>query len=62
MSGDHPNYCNVEIGQNTKKSPGDSRRLAVILDFSRKPPANADGQNSQMNKIITTYQPRSIIK
>ena len=28
-SGDHPNYTIVEIGQNTKKSPGDSRTLAV---------------------------------
>ena len=29
MSGDHSNYSIVEIGQNTKKSPEDSRRLAV---------------------------------
>ena len=26
-SGDHPNYC--IIGQNTEKSPGDLRKLAV---------------------------------
>ena len=25
----HPNYSIVEIGQNTKKSPGDLRRLTV---------------------------------
>ena len=29
MGGDHPNYSIVEIGQNTEKSPGDLRRLAV---------------------------------
>ena len=29
ISGDHPNYSIVEIGQNTEKSPGDLRRLAV---------------------------------
>ena len=29
-SWDHPNYSIVEIGQNTEKSPGDFRRLAVI--------------------------------
>ena len=29
MIRDHPNYRIVEIGQNTKKSPGDLRRLAV---------------------------------
>ena len=28
-SGDHPNYSNVEIGQNHDKSPEDLRRLAV---------------------------------
>ena len=28
-SGDHPNDGIVVIGQNTKKSPGDSRELAV---------------------------------
>ena len=27
--GDHPNYSIVEIGQNTKKSPGDLRKHAV---------------------------------
>ena len=29
MNRDHPNYNIVEIGQNTYKSPGDLRRLAV---------------------------------
>ena len=29
MSGDHPNYNIIENGQNTEKSPGDFRRLAV---------------------------------
>ena len=29
MSGDHPNYSIVEIGQKTEKSPGDLRRLAA---------------------------------
>ena len=29
MGGDHPNYSIGEIGQNTKKSHGDLRRLAV---------------------------------
>ena len=28
-SEDHPNYSIVEIGQNTKKSPGNLRRLVV---------------------------------
>ena len=27
--GDHPNYSTIENGQNTEKSPGDLRRLAV---------------------------------
>ena len=28
-SGDHPNYCIIENGKNTKNSPGELRRLAV---------------------------------
>ena len=28
-SGDHPNYKIVDISQNTEKSPGDLRRLAL---------------------------------
>ena len=28
-SGDNPNYSSIENGQNTEKSPGDLRRLAV---------------------------------
>ena len=28
-SRDHPNYSIIKIGQNSEKSPGDSRRLAV---------------------------------
>ena len=30
MSEDYPNYYIIENGQNTKKSPGDLGRLAVI--------------------------------
>ena len=29
MSGDHPNYSTFKISQNTERSPGDMRRLAV---------------------------------
>ena len=28
-SGDHPNYCIIEIGQNTEKSPGDLLSLRL---------------------------------
>ena len=28
-SGVYPNYCIIEIGQNTEKRPGDMRKLAV---------------------------------
>ena len=34
MSGDHPNNI-VEIGQNTEKSPGDLRKLAVTQTLVR---------------------------
>ena len=39
MSGNHPNYRLIKIGQNTKKSPG-------------KPSANGGVKNSQMSIII----------
>ena len=29
-NGDHPNYCIIEIGQNTGNSPGDLRRHLVV--------------------------------
>ena len=29
MSGGHPNYYTIEIGQNTEKSSGDLKRLAL---------------------------------
>ena len=40
-SGDHPNYCIIEIGQNTEKIPG----LEAIVVIQT--PASADGKNSQ---------------
>ena len=43
-SGDHSNYSIVEIGQNTKKSPGDLRRLTV----TKTPVRN----HQQMRKIF----------
>ena len=36
-SGEHPNYCIIEIGQNTEKSPGDLRILAVTQTLVRAP-------------------------
>ena len=35
-SGDHPNYCIIEISQNTEKSPGDLRKLVVTQTPVRK--------------------------
>ena len=29
MNGDHPNYYIIKNGQNTEKSPGDSKRFAI---------------------------------
>ena len=34
-SGDHPNYYIIENGQNTEKSPGDLRKLAVAQTHVR---------------------------
>ena len=35
-SGDYPNYVIIKIGQNTKTSPGDLRRFAVIKTHVKK--------------------------
>ena len=45
-SGDHPNDSIIENGQNTEKSPGDLRRLAVS-QIPGKPSAKTDVKNSQ---------------
>ena len=45
-SGDYPNCNIVEIGQNTEKRPGHSRRLAVT---SEKLSSIAGGKNSRNN-------------
>ncbi len=34
-SGDHSNYCIIENGQNTEKSPGDLRRFAVAQTLEK---------------------------
>ena len=34
-SGDHPNYCIIEIGQNAEKSPGNLRRVVVTQNSVR---------------------------
>ena len=52
-SGIHPNYSIVEIGLNTKKSPGDLRRLAVTQTLVES--GNTGVNNSQRSKIIIIY-------
>ena len=48
-SGDHPNYCIIEINQNAEKSPGDLRRLAVT-----KTPVKNDTDNTIDERMTTT--------
>ena len=43
--GDHPNYSIVEVGKNTKKNPGDLRRLALIYTI-------VDNQESNLEEKI----------
>ena len=40
-SGDHPKYS-IKIGQNTEKSPGDSRELAITQTPVENHQTNAD--------------------
>ena len=53
-SGDHPNYNIIEIYQNTEKSPGDLRILAVtktpVKDSRERPSALADVKKFSRSK------------
>ena len=49
-SRDHENYSIAEIGQNTEKSSRYSGRLAIFLDSSERPSANAYVKNPQGEK------------
>ena len=42
MSGDHSDYYIIENNQNTEKSPGKLRKLAVHSNFSGRSSDNAD--------------------
>ena len=46
-NGDHPNYYIIEKGQNTEKSPGGLRRLAVTQTLVRDHHLKLMGKNSQ---------------
>ena len=51
-TGHPPNYSIIKIGQNTEKSPGDLRRLAVNQTPLRNHQLILAGKNSQKTKII----------
>ena len=51
-SGGHPNYSIVEIGQNTSKSSGYLRRLAVTQTPVENHQQTLMWKNSQISKII----------
>ena len=53
MSGDHPNYRIIGNGQNTEKSPGDLRRLAVTQTPVK------DHQQKLMRKSLIKYNKRT---
>ena len=55
LSGDHPNYNINRIGQNTEKSPGDLRRLAIT-----QTPVKGH-QLTLMRKTLMEYNCRIIV-
>ena len=52
ISGDHPDYNIIKIGQNTEKSPGDLRTLAV----TQTPVENHQLMLVRKSKRIMIYQ------
>ena len=61
-SGDHPNNCSIEIGQNTTKSPGDLRRIAVIQTPVKDNQLTLIWKNSQVVTITTTTTLQVILR
>ena len=51
--GHHPNYCIIKIGQNTEKSPGVFRKLAVLQILMK---------DSQEETIIIRETKRKVIQ
>ena len=53
-NGDHQNYCIIEIGQNTEKSPGNLRRLVVaqtsVKDHKLTLSSSNNNNNNDDNK------------
>ena len=49
---DHEDYSITKISQNTEKSLGDLKRLAIPQTPVKKTSANVCAKNSQMKKII----------
>ena len=60
-SGDHPKYSIVEFDQNTEKSPGNLRRLAVTC-HNEKPSVNASVKKSHKRKITIIFPPFTPVK
>ena len=60
MSGDHPNYSIIKIGQNAEKSPGDEERC-YRSNSNKKLPANVGVKISKRSKIIKVLHPRDDI-
>ena len=52
MSRDYPDNSIIKIGQNTEKSPGDLRRLAVTQTPTRNHQLTLARKKSQKSKII----------
>ena len=48
--GNHPNYRFIKIGQNTKKNPGDLRRLSVTQTPVENYQLTLVEKNSQMSR------------
>ena len=52
-SGDCPDYGIVKIGQNTEKSPGDLRRLAVTQTSMKDADVkNSQGENNHNDSLV----------
>ena len=55
MSADNPNYSIAEIGQNTEKSPGESRELVTTQIPVKKSQGVNNNNNNNNNKSKNVF-------
>ena len=60
-SGDHPNYCIIEIDENTEKKSWRLEETWYHSNSSERPSANIDVKNSRSNYSWNNYNNNNMV-